>query len=96
MAAGTDDAIRGAASYRDGRWLNVRTTKTIAASAIAAVTRSHIRVVGPRDAAFGGDACEGCRATPAARPDLGSVFARFRFLAKAIDDAQVKRAKRHA
>jgi tartrate dehydratase alpha subunit/fumarate hydratase class I-like protein len=56
----------------------------------------HVRRLKRLDAAFGVAVCEGCCATRAARSDLDGVFARFRFLAKAIDDAQVERAKRHA
>jgi len=74
----------------------VRATTKVAANTATAIRRNHVRGPKPRDAAFGGDACEGCCATEAARLDLDRVFARFRFLAKAIDDAQVERAKRHA
>jgi hypothetical protein len=64
----------------------VRAPTTIAANTATAISRNHVREPKPREAAFGGDACEGCCAT---RPYLDGLFARFRFLAKAIDDAQV-------
>jgi hypothetical protein len=93
MATGTDATLRGVAAYRGRPRLIVRAQTTIAANTATAISRNHVREPKPRDAAFGGDACEGCCAT---RPYLDGLFARFRFLAKAIDDAQVGRAKRHA
>ena len=48
----------------------------------------------PRDTVFGGDAREARCASPPAPGDLSSVFARFRFLAKAISEAEMERAQR--
>jgi len=67
-----------------------RAMKANATSTIAAINRNHVRVLKPRDPAFGGNAFEACRTTPSAAPDLATVFARFRFLAKAIGGAEIE------
>ncbi len=71
-----------------------RAMKANAASTVRAISRSQVRVLKPRDAAFGVDAFEACRATLPAAADLNSVFVRFRFLAKAISGAEIERAER--
>lgn len=80
--------------YRIVRWLVARTKKTIAANTLAAISRDQVRAPKPRDTVFGGDAREARCASPPAPGDLSSVFARFRFLAKAISEAEMERAQR--
>ena len=80
--------------YRIVRWPSARTKKTIAANTLAAISRNQVRGPKPRDAAFGGDAARGLLRDAARPGDLSSVFARFRFLAKAISEAEIGRAQR--
>jgi hypothetical protein len=83
VAAGVDDSAREVTICRDERRLAERATKAIAATtAVAAISMNHFRLVGPRDAVSTGGMGEAGSAPPLALPDSGSVFARFRFLAK--------------
>jgi hypothetical protein len=68
-----------------------RAMKTNATTTVAAISRNHVRGLRPCDGTSTGDGFEG-GGTPPAAPDSDSVFARFRFLANAIGDAEIERA----
>lgn len=79
------------------RAATMRPASANAAIIAAAIRRNRVRKPRPRDAPCGGDAGAVCRAPPP--PTSGgliSAFARFRFLAKMISEAEPDRAQRRS